>query len=178
MDVFDATVVLVRLSAWENASPCAGWTARDVVGHVIGTVTKATTILGGGEFPPGPSLPGDVAGSDPVAAWRAASRPAREAARTADLSREIAMPRGRGTTAQALAFPTADLIIHAWDVAQATEQRIELPDELLAHVVATCEVVPEDTLRGPDLFAPAREAPDGADDTTLLMAWLGRYPGR
>lgn len=177
MDVFGATAARVPAPAWGNASPCAGWTARDVAGHVVGTVTKAAAILGGEAFPPGPSRPEDGAGDDPVAAWRAASRPARESVGEADLSREIDMPRGRGTAAQALAFPTADLIVHAWDIAHAAGLELSLPAELLAHIVATCAPVPEETLRGPDLFGPAREAPDGADDTARLMAWLGRDPG-
>lgn len=53
-------------------------------------------------------------------------------------------------------------------------QRPQLPPELLAHVAATSQQVPEEVLRGPDRFGPARRAPPGADETTSLMAWLGR----
>ncbi len=49
-----------------------------------------------------------------------------------------------------------------------------VPDELLAHMVHTAERVPEDVLRGPNSFGPAQSVADDADDTTKLMAWLGR----
>jgi len=44
------------------------------------------------------------------------------------------------------------------------------------HVVATCEQVPEDALRSPDLFGPVQ--PADTDATTKLRAWLGRQTTR
>ena len=64
--------------------------------------------------------------------------------------------------------------MHAWDVAHSTNRPLTLPPEVLAHVVHTCEQVPEEVLRGPGLFGPARPVAEDADDTTRLMAWLGR----
>jgi hypothetical protein len=70
----------------------------------------------------------------------------------------------------------ADLAVDPWDVADATGQTLQRPRELLSHVVATGEQVPEHVLRGPDLFGPAQQAPADADNTTKLMAWLGQKP--
>lgn len=173
-DVFEATLARIPGDAWDNASPCAGWTVRDVVGHVIGTMTEAAAVLRGEPLSRDPSVPGDAAGDDPVAALRAVSAAAREAVKTANLSQPTETPHGRRTVAEALAFPTADLIVHAWDVGHATKQSLLLPDELLAHVVRTSEQVPEEILRGPGLFGPAQPVADDADDTTRVMAWLGR----
>lgn len=173
-DVFEMTLARVPERAWDNASPCADWTVRDVVGHVIGTMIEASAILRGEPFSRDDSRPGNAAGDDPVAALRAVSGPAREAVKTADLSQASDTPRGRRTVAEALAFPTADLVVHAWDIAHATRQHLLLPDDLLAHVVHTSEQVPEETLRGPGLFGPIQPVADDADDTTRLMAWLGR----
>lgn len=159
---------------WDNRSPCAGWTVRDVVRHVIGTMSEASAIVRGEPFSRDPSRPGNAAGEDPVAAVRAVSGPARQAVQTADLSQAAGTSGGGRTVAEALAFPTADLVVHAWDIAHATRQQLLLPDELLAHVAHTCEQVPEEKLRGPGLFGPAQTVDDDADDTTRLMAWLGR----
>jgi uncharacterized protein (TIGR03086 family) len=163
--------------AWDAASPCQGWTARDVVNHVVGTMTKGIAVLRGAAFQAGPSRPRGAA-SDPLAAWRAVVHPAREAMRTAELDREVDTPHGRRTVAEALAFPAADLAVHAWDVADATRQTLQLPRKLLAHVMATCEQVPKNVLRDPDLFGPVHQAPADADNTTKLMAWLGRTTTR
>lgn len=164
-EVFEATLARVPEQAWGNMSPCAGWTVRDVVSHVIGTMIEASAVVRGEPFSREPDGPGNAAGEDPVAALRAVSGPAREAVKTANLSQ---------VTAEALAFPAADLVVHAWDIAHATRQQLLLPDELLAHVAHTCEQVPEEKLRGPGLFGPAQTVGDDADDTTRLMAWLGR----
>jgi uncharacterized protein (TIGR03086 family) len=173
-DVFEATVARIPEGAWDSASPCAGWTIREVVGHVVGTMIEASAIVRGDPFSRDPSRPGEATGDDPVSALRAASGAARAAVRTADLARATETPRGRGTVAEALAFPAADLAVHAWDVAHASRWHLLLPDELLAHVVHTAEQVPEEVLRGPGLFGPAQPVADDAGDTTRLMAWFGR----
>ena len=49
-DIFEETLARVPERAWDNASPCAGWTVHDVVGHVIGTVTEASAVLRGEPF--------------------------------------------------------------------------------------------------------------------------------
>lgn len=96
---------------------------------------------------------------------------------TARLDREVDTPGGRRTVAEGLMFPAADLAVHAWDVATAAGQALDLPPELRAHVLATCEQVPEHVLRSPGRFGPVREASADADETTRLMAWLGRDIG-
>jgi uncharacterized protein (TIGR03086 family) len=83
---------------------------------------------------------------------------------------------GRRTVAEALAFPTTDLVVHAWDVARATGQQLQLSDELLAYVVHTATRVPETVLRRPGLFGPPQPVAEDADETSRLMAWLGRTP--
>jgi hypothetical protein len=60
---FTARVRAVPLGAWDNPSPCEGWTARDVVGHLTGWIPGFFGAHGV-EFPPVPSVQ-----DDPVAAW-------------------------------------------------------------------------------------------------------------
>src|ERR1700739_53647 len=60
---FTERVRAVPEDAWENPSPCEGWTARDVVGHL----TQWIPAFFGGQgvaFPPVPSVE-----DDPVGAW-------------------------------------------------------------------------------------------------------------
>lgn len=176
VSVFDDVLSRVPADEWDAPSPCEGWSARDVVGHVVGTMTKGLAVLTGAEYPSGPSEPGEQ--PDPVTRWPEVRDRLRETVPTAPLDQEADSPQGRRTVAEGLRFPAADLAVHAWDVGAATGQHVELPDELRAHVVATCEQVPEDVLRSPGRFGPERQAPAGADETTKLMAWLGREPLR
>ncbi|MDQ1432268.1 MAG: hypothetical protein QOF40_2870, partial [Actinomycetota bacterium] len=60
---FTARVRAVPSGAWDNPSPCEGWTARDVVGHLTGWIPGFFGAQGV-EFPAVPSVQ-----DDPVAAW-------------------------------------------------------------------------------------------------------------
>src|SRR3954451_513732 len=62
---FTARVQGVPPGAWDNPSPCEGWTARDVVGHLTGWIPGFFGAYGV-EFPPVPSVD-----DDPAAAWDA-----------------------------------------------------------------------------------------------------------
>jgi uncharacterized protein (TIGR03083 family) len=67
---FDHVVRLVPPCGWEAPSPCKGWTARDVVGHVIGVQRYVETLARGTQATINPwEDPGAIAGDDPVAAW-------------------------------------------------------------------------------------------------------------
>src|SRR5579864_5503221 len=65
---FTARVRVVPPDAWDNPSPCEGWTARDVVGHLTEWI-PAFFAAQGVEFPAVPS-----AAADPAGAWEAVQR--------------------------------------------------------------------------------------------------------
>ena len=46
----DAVVQRVPVDAWDNGSPCEGWTARDVVGHQAGVLNGVAQIARTGEM--------------------------------------------------------------------------------------------------------------------------------
>lgn len=174
-EVLEDVVAQVAADAWNDPSPCEGWSVRDVVGHVVQSTLKIAALVRHEPFLRDDEHPAGAAGDDPLAALRAACGPAREAVKHGDLSRTTEAMHGQRTVASALAFPVADLAVHAWDIAHATGQGgLRLPPELLAHIVHTTDQVPDDVLRGPGRFGPARPVADRADDTTRLMAWLGR----
>ena len=50
--------------AWENAAPCEGWVARDVVRHMVDWMPSFFVSGGGPRLPVGPSVD-----DDPVGAW-------------------------------------------------------------------------------------------------------------
>jgi uncharacterized protein (TIGR03086 family) len=166
---FGAWVAAVPHDRWENPSPCAGWSARAVVRHLVEVEATFLRLVG--------ADPGDVpdVAEDPLAAWRAASAgmqaelddPVRAAA-------EFDSYVGRSTLAEAVdRFVCFDLVIHRWDLARATglEERLD-PAE-----VARLALVAEEfgvAIRGPGVCGPALTPPPGSDDQTRLLAYLGR----
>lgn len=168
-DKFAAKVAAVPADRWENPSPCEGWTARDVVRHVVDTHELFCRFVGR-------SL-GDIPSvdDDPAAAFDAARRTVRDDLR--DPARAHATYDGffgRMTFAEGVdRFLCFDLVVHGWDLARATglDERID-PEEVArisdeAHAFG-------DALRGPGIFGPPLDPPPGADAQARLLAFLGR----
>lgn len=163
--------LLDSLSAeqWDAPSPCDGWRARDVVGHLIEAQRSFLSERG---FDLGPA-PGPDA--DPVAAWRA------HRDQVVDLltSESVAATGFEGhfgstTVGEALGrFYVFDMVAHRWDLARAagcdeTFTAAEL-DALEAGIAGF----------GPALYMEGIcrsgvEAPAGADRQTRVLAALGR----
>jgi uncharacterized protein (TIGR03086 family) len=111
-DRFSATVDAT--SDWSAASPCEGWTAADVVDHVVDTERQFLEGQGAelGERPTG----------DPASVWAqhlAAVRPL--AADEAFRVREYDGFFGRTTVGATLDnFYGFDLVVHGWDLGSAS----------------------------------------------------------
>jgi uncharacterized protein (TIGR03083 family) len=69
LDGFEAMLAGVAPDHWDAPSPCAGWSATDVAGHVIGNL-RATEAIARGRYGEGDALdPGSAASDDPLTAW-------------------------------------------------------------------------------------------------------------
>jgi uncharacterized protein (TIGR03086 family) len=168
---FTAKVAAVPPDAWDRPSPCEGWTARDVVHHVVSTEGMFLGFVG--------RSPGEVPSvdDDPLGAWSAVRAsvqgdledPERAGAQFDGFS-------GRSTFEAAVdRFLCFDLVVHGWDLARSVglDERID-PAEV-ARVRQHAEEM-GDALRSPKAFGPAVEPPSGADDQARLLAFLGRRP--
>jgi uncharacterized protein (TIGR03086 family) len=168
-DAFAAKIAAVPPATWESPSPCEGWTARDIVGHVAQTQGMFRSFVGR-DVPEGPSVDDDPAGAFDAA----------RGAVQADLDDpELAVTEfdgmmGRTTFETAVGrFLCTDLVVHGWDLARAAglDDRIDPQDvERVQQVAASFG----DAMRSPQAFGPALDPPDGADDQTRLLAFLGR----
>ena len=156
--------------AWDNPSPCQGWTARDVVGHLTEWI-PAFFGSQGVEFPPVPSVQ-----DDPVGAWETVQ--ATIATVLAD-PRMAAMQVATPFSSQSLAetvdmVVTGDVFTHTWDLARATGQSETLDPDQLQRMIAAMAAMPEDALRADGMFGPPVEVPADADDQTRFLAYTGR----
>lgn len=177
LDVFGSVVHRVGDDAWDSASPCEGWTARDVVGHVVGVLDMGNAILRG--EPPEWSAggrPGDVVGDDPVGRWDSASATARASLVDVDLDRVLDSPMGPRPIRQGLAFPAMDLHLHAWDLGRAAGIDVEVAAEVQEFTRNLLAPMPLEMFRSATIFGPEQPAPEDATPTEVFVAWTGRTP--
>ena len=166
-----ARVQSVPAGAWDNAAPCSGWVARDVVRHLVGWL-PAFFGRYGVEFTPGPSVD-----DDPAAAWVAVRDTIQQALDDpAVAARESETPMGPTTLEGSVGMIViADVLIHTWDLARAAglDERLDADEvERLAGFMQ----MSDEQLRSSGQFGPAVPVPDTADAQTKLIAFSGRQP--
>jgi uncharacterized protein (TIGR03086 family) len=158
---------------WEVPAPVDGWTARDVVRHLLEWFPGFLAAGTGIELPPGPSVD-----DDPVGAWSAqfeAVQALLDDPATAGLLLsnphlgEVPLPDAVDR------FYTADVFMHTWDLARATGQDDRLDADRCAEMLAGMEPI-EELMRGSGQFGPRVPVPDGADPQTALLGFIGRDP--
>lgn len=161
----------VRPEQWSAPTPCAEWTVRDVVNHlVIGNLVFAAIV----SDRPSPQRDVDHLGADPLGAYVDSGSALQTAfGRPGVFERRYEGPLGIATGADRLRVRIYDLLAHGWDLAHATGQPVDIPEDLaeqaLLFVQAQLSAQPR-TRR----FGPAQPAPDDAPAIDRLVAFLGR----
>ena len=154
---------------WDRSSPCAGWTARDVVAHVIDTQREFLTGHGVALADP-PSL------VDPADAWRTHAAAVRAALADESVAgREFDGHYGPTTVGETLLrFYGFDMIAHRWDVAAAAGRAHTFRDDDLTTLEQAADGF------GDALYSEGVclriDVPADADRQTRLLARLGRTP--
>jgi uncharacterized protein (TIGR03086 family) len=169
---FSDTVDAVPPDRWDDPSPCEGWSARDVVQHVVDTEIGMLERVG---LAPG-AAPSD---DDPSERWSAIR----------DLVQESLDDPARAqlgydgffgpTTFEKTIeqFGCFDLLVHRWDLARATGltgHEAMPPDEVTPAFEVSRSL--GDNLRQTGVCGPAVDVADDADEQTLFLAFLGRQP--
>lgn len=177
LDAFEGVLDGVDPGQWAAPSPCAGWTARDVVGHVADG-QRLIKALATGQAPPDPGAdPGRFCGDDPAEGWRAARADATSALTETALQRPVPFGAlGQLPLHLFLGGHILELLIHSWDLAQATGQAARLDPDLVHHAFATAQVVAS-TLRADGRLGPPLTPPARADELARLLAFMGRATG-
>jgi uncharacterized protein (TIGR03086 family) len=173
-------VKAVRPDQAEAPTPCTEWDVWDLLSHIIGTLWLSEALLSDRttRHPMAPGgLPGtDLAGQDPAAAYVEASAAALTAASAGDtLTRVHITPLGAMPGPVLAGLTTLNIVVHGWDLAQATGQPTALDDTLAAHVLAFAEQAIAPGSRAPRIGPAVPVAADAAL-TDRLVAFLGRQP--
>ena len=165
------TIGGVAPEAWGNSSPCEGWTALDVVAHLVDVHGRFQSMVGR------TLVPHPAVESDPLGAFVAVRDQMQD-----DLDDPLRLEEeydgrfGRSTFGAAVdGFVCFDLVIHRWDLARATGQDETIdPVEVTQIQEAVDRMGP--VMRENGVIGPRLEPGPDASAQELLLCALGRRP--
>lgn len=181
---FLARIEAVPADRWTSPSPCPGWTARQVVAHVINeqrrilatlrrTEPKALYGVAVAEMGSQPAVDDQA---DLAAAWREIGAGLVEAIDDPACAEvQLPTPVGPMPFAEVVEALPEDVLIHTWDLARATGGDEQLDAEAVVHVFEKFRPLDE-ALRQPWAFGPRITPPPGADVQTEFLCFVGRQP--
>lgn len=167
------------------ATPCASWTVRDLVDHIVGGATFfAVTAETGAAPSAAPPDPADTPEGDFVTRFKeGAARAVLAFEAEGAMEKTMKLPFGEIPGSVFVNLATIDTFTHGWDLARATGQPSDLDPELATRLLPLAQMItqglPADSVRGPDgqaPFGPEVDPPSGACPADQLAAFLGRRP--
>ena len=148
-------------------TPCSEFTAHDVGTHLLGSLEGLGAMAGATVTNPeqgGLENKVSVMTAQAVDAWRAV-----------DLDSTVIGPGGKDMPASlAAGLLPFELLLHGWDLAQASGQELRISDEVVAYVRSLGEPLMP-SARG-RVFGPEVTAPEDASAMEKLAAYAGRTP--
>ncbi|ONI67159.1 TIGR03086 family protein [Kribbella sp. ALI-6-A] len=177
---FERRIAAVPPDAWSNQSPCARWTARDVVDHIVG--------MHGYMLGPGGRAFGTQVNDDPLRAFQEARAAVQEVLDNPELAgQEVDTPIGRMTAEQHVdQVVSDDLVLHGWDLARATGQDETMNPDDVERLWRSTTSIPVDLMKryrtpgafgpGVEVFGPEVPVPADAPLQDRLLGLIGRDP--
>lgn len=161
----------VPAGSWANASPCEGWTARDIVRHMVEWIPPFLHNGAGVVLTVGPSVD-----DDPVGAWLVLSDGIQALLDDPETSARdfVNEHTGRHPLDEAIGmFVLGDVLIHTWDLARAAGLD-ETLDAVEVHAMLEGMEPMGDALSQSGHYGARVEVPDDASEQTRLIALTGR----
>lgn len=147
---------------WDAPTPCEGWSVRELVDHTMHWQAQGGTVLG--------------AGTSTDDDW-ATIEPALSAALDDPANLEgVAEEMGGAPRRQVAGFVIGDLLIHSWDLARSLGVDDTLPAATVDATLMGLSRVPDEMLRGENMFGPPLDVADDASPQDKLLAFAGRQP--
>jgi uncharacterized protein (TIGR03086 family) len=174
LDGFETVLAAVPEDRWNAPSPCEEWVAIEVVGHVISALLA---IHARATESPLTDIGTDLralAGEDPRARWHQVRADMMAELGPEALARTVDLPWEDDMTLREFVdrYPL-EILVHTWDLAEATGQSVTLDPDLVRAAIETAEQYAP-LGREAGLIGPERDVPDDADDQTRLLALFGR----
>ncbi len=164
-----AVINAVQPDGWKAPSPCEGWTARDIVGHIV--QTQRELLNGHGvDLGNAPDLE-----ADPVGAWLQHTARVLDALADEELTGRAYDgyfgPTTVGRTVEQ--FYVWDMYVHRWDLARAAALPAELTDAELDRIEQGADSFGE-ALHMDGICRPSIQVGADADRITRVLGRLGR----
>jgi uncharacterized protein (TIGR03086 family) len=181
-DAFERLIVGVRPEQWADPSPCADWSARDVVDHIVSMNGYMLRPLNR-RLSPAPAV-----ADDPLGAFRAARADVEAVLADPDLATvEAETPNGTMTVERHIdEVVSDDIVLHGWDLARATGQDDTMHPADLERLWAIIRAIPPELMEqyrtpgafgpGVEVFGPEVKVPDDAPLQHRLLGLIGRDP--
>lgn len=147
---------------WEMATPCEGWTVRDLVDHAVEVQKGFAGGMVGAEIPEG-------------ADWATAQAAIQAAASDPSVLEGTAPgPAGEMPKTMMFGIATSDLLVHTWDLARAIGADETLPAEAVTACYMGLQKMPPQMMRAEGRFSEAVAPADGDDEQTAMLKFSGR----
>jgi uncharacterized protein (TIGR03086 family) len=164
----------VRPDQLNDPTPCTKWDVRTLIGHSLGVVMNMGRGARGEELLA--NLDASILVDDIGAQFQAEAAATLAAWRARGFDGEVNVGAGPMPVQAAISINLLDTATHSWDIARATGQREDLPDDVAAMVLGVCQSFVTDEIRGFAGFDPAVAMDDNATPTQKMVAFLGRMP--
>ncbi len=157
-------------------TPCSDWNVEQLTNHILGTLTMFRDVAINGEADPS-LFSQDLIGEDAATSFNTVSAEALAAwAQDGKMEGSAKLPFGEFPAMFALQLPAMELMVHGWDLSQATGEDVTWNPALVADTLEFCTTTftsPE--MRGTDFAEPIEVSAD-SDDLSKLLAFMGRRP--
>jgi uncharacterized protein (TIGR03086 family) len=172
LDDTQSLVEGIRDEQWSGPTPCADWSVRDLVQHLVaGNHLFARALTGDAPAADGPpSPPSAQSHRESAAALLAAFRA------PGALERVVTVPFGAVPGAVALRLRLVEALVHGWDVARATGQAPSHDEATAEQALAFTRATLDDVPPGRSPFGAPRPVAEDAPALDRLAACLGRDP--
>jgi uncharacterized protein (TIGR03086 family) len=167
------TVDGIQPSQLNNPTPCSEFTVHDVLDHMMVTGGSFTYWFRGETAPE--LMPPPVYGRVPAAEFHETIDDLIEAASgDGALEQTLTTPMGQMSGDVAARLVAFDGLVHLSDLAIATGQQADLPDEVVIAVDEFARAAVTDDMRDIGMFKPETTPPAGAGRLEQLLAFSGR----
>ncbi len=169
LPLLNALVAPLDDAQLDTSTPCATFSVRGVLEHMVGGATMFAAAFRG-EARPEPAV-----GADLVAAFPVAMAGLQQSLRSPGaLDRTIASPFGDLPADAFARFVALDGLVHGWDIATATGQPYAPSAAVVAEVDRFARQTISAAMRDGDTFAAPVEPPAGSSPLVQLVAFTGR----
>jgi uncharacterized protein (TIGR03086 family) len=165
-----ARIAAVPSDRLDLSTPCSRWNLEELLDHTIDSVTMLTEVVETGASSPVHDVTAPGSTRWDLAISELAARNRRAWAVPGVMERTIELPFGSVPAAAAASITLLELVVHGWDIGQASGESPAIPEELAVPIL---DFAPAVDPRGENFDADL-----GIGDTSSerLVAFLGRKP--